>query len=370
MSSAARVNTGVPQGSILSPLLYILFTSELPEVPHHVGCKREVVESVQPAVQHQNDKHAIWTPGQLTPVDWTPDFTMSCEEGCGELTCYADDSTFTCRGKEVRELSWQLSLSYTAIANYLTAWRLKVNDDKTHVMLLTTSQNRKRNNLKMSVMTGETDQETSEVEKLLGMYVHEDLKFKEHLLTNTDAVIKNVRTKINAMRMLQNTATKEQLMSLYHGLVGSRLAYLCTVWGGAETSILAALQRLQNMALRIVCRKGRDYPVKLLLSQTKTLSVQHMITFHTLVQTRKVIEKREPVYLYNRLAGMERDTDRPNTRHAGLGNSQEIGRICLVDSGFVRRADRLWRELPRYIVNKQTLMSFKKSVRIWILRNI
>ena len=160
------------------------------------------------------------------------------------MTCFADDSTFTCRSKEVREVSRQLSLSYTAIANYLTAWRLKVNDDKTHVMLLTTSQNRKRKNIKMSVMTGQTEQETSEVEKLLGMHVHQDLKFKEHLLTNPQAVIKNMRTKVNAMRMLQNTASKEQLMSLYHGLVGSRLTYLCTVWGGTESNILAANQRL------------------------------------------------------------------------------------------------------------------------------
>ena len=81
----------------------------------------------------------------------------------------------------------------------------------------------------------------------------------------------------------------------------------------------------------------------MLLSQSKVLSVKQMTTYHTLVQARKVIEMREPVYLYNRLVGVDVDCDRPDTRHAGPGNSQEIGRICLVDSGWVRRADILWR---------------------------
>ena len=70
------------------------------------------------------------------------------------------------------------------------------------------------------------------------------------------------------------------------------------------------------------------------------------------------------------LVGVDVDCDRPDTRHAGPGNRQEIGQICLVDSGWVRRADILWRELPRDVVNKQTLNGFKKSVRNWVIRQI
>ena len=263
-------------------------------------------------------------------------------------------------------MSSQLSISYTTLSNYLTAWRLKVNDDKTHVMLLTTSQNRKRNNLTMTVRTGQTEQNTSEVEKLLGLQVHQDLKFREHLVTNTQSVTKMIRAKISAMKMLQGSCSRDQLLHLYHGLVGSRLSYLSSVWGGTENNILDALQKLQNQALRIVCRKGRYYQERLLLHETRTLSVRQMVDYFSILQARRVIETREPEYLYGRLVSNERV--RPETRHAGLGD-HPVSRITLVSSGWVRRVDRLWRELPRHLVNEPTYLSFKSKLRNHLSNN-
>ena len=73
-SSALRVHVGVPQGSILGPLLYVIFTNELPEVVHGDDCPN------------------------LLPVDneerWLPKTNLECRT-CGGIVNYADDSSCT-----------------------------------------------------------------------------------------------------------------------------------------------------------------------------------------------------------------------------------------------------------------------------------
>ena len=58
---------------------------------------------------------------------------------------------------------------YAASVSFLTSSLLQVNGDKTHTMLLTTSQNRRLNNLNLSVNFGNDHQTGSKVERLLGL---------------------------------------------------------------------------------------------------------------------------------------------------------------------------------------------------------
>ena len=58
------------------------------------------------------------------------------------MCCYADDSTYTATGTDPLELSEKLSEKYNVLANFLTANKLKVNDDKTHLLVMST---RKKN---------------------------------------------------------------------------------------------------------------------------------------------------------------------------------------------------------------------------------
>ena len=116
LSRLQHVHHGVPQGSILGPLLYILFTNELPEVVHH-ECQA-------------GPPSATW-----------PNYTMSCET-CGSIGCYADDTTYTCSGPDSLVLSEMLTSKFKLIADFLVSNKLKLNDDKTHLMVMSTSQAR------------------------------------------------------------------------------------------------------------------------------------------------------------------------------------------------------------------------------------
>ena len=66
-----------------------------------------------------------------------PKYRCQCH-ACGGIVVYADDSTYSVSHKDQNELSVKLSEKFSIMANYLTAYRLKVNCDKTHLIVMTT----------------------------------------------------------------------------------------------------------------------------------------------------------------------------------------------------------------------------------------
>ena len=66
---------------------------------------------------------------------------MSCLD-CGGVACYADDTTFTCAHADPDQLSQKLAEKYSVLADFLVSNKLKLNDDKTHLMVMSTSQAR------------------------------------------------------------------------------------------------------------------------------------------------------------------------------------------------------------------------------------
>ena len=160
----------MPQGSILGPIFYTIFTNELPQVVHESNCPFRDVEEA-----------AI--------------FTIKCQE-CGGVCCYTDDSTHTATGSDPAELSAKLTNKYNVLADLLTANKLKVNDDKTPLLTMSTRQ--KRCHLDTSTMTIDTPTATitpSTVERLLGAQVHQNMRWKEHILDNSDSLRKSFEQK-------------------------------------------------------------------------------------------------------------------------------------------------------------------------------
>ena len=85
LSEELEVKHGVPQGSILGPLLYIIYTSDFPEAIH----------------SHTE-----------------PDLIVNCRD-CGLLSCYADDTTYIVSGVDPEQISQQISRQYSNLSNFM-----------------------------------------------------------------------------------------------------------------------------------------------------------------------------------------------------------------------------------------------------------
>ena len=123
LSKLLPVDTGVPQGSILGPLLYTLFTNELPEVIH------------------DHFANQLDQAGQVCQ-EW-PEYHLGDTEN-GSICCYADDTSLTCTDSRPAALSIKLTERYKIIAEFMRNNRLKLNDDKTHLLVMDTGQSRVR----------------------------------------------------------------------------------------------------------------------------------------------------------------------------------------------------------------------------------
>ena len=132
-------------------------------------------------------------------------FHTQCQE-CGGVCCYADDSTYTVQGGDPVELSATLSLKYNALAEFLTANKLKVNDDKTHLLVMSTRQKRAYRDT-ITINTPTAIITPSKVKRLLGAQVHQDMHWKEHLVENYDFLLKSLNKRAGAIKKISRTAS-------------------------------------------------------------------------------------------------------------------------------------------------------------------
>ena len=184
LSKLLPVNVGVPQGSILGPLFYTLFTNELPEIIHDSiqdGDDEEEAEPVFPAYHMSDEQH-------------------------GSIICYADDTTFTCTDANPVTLSNMLTAKYKIIAQFMANNRLKLNDDKTHLLVMTTAQARGRADNQVQIATPTEIIRPSKSEKLLGCWVNDDLKWNEHIRDNKENLITALNTRLGALKKIQKIA--------------------------------------------------------------------------------------------------------------------------------------------------------------------
>ena len=151
LSDPLDIDTGVPQGSILGPLLYICFTNDMPNCIHdHVNNSFETYES-------------------------------KCDT-CGYVVCYADDSTFSKSHRSSSILKEEIKIKYKDIVDYMSSNRLVINTDKTHLMVMSSRIDHHRNgNHDISLDTGSETIYPTQHEKLLGGYISNFFTWNFHV---------------------------------------------------------------------------------------------------------------------------------------------------------------------------------------------
>ena len=187
------------------------------------------------------------------------------------------------------------------MAENLTANRLKVNSDKTHLIVMTTEQKRRHHPTTAKVTTPTEVIEPTEAEQLLGAFIHQDMKWTEYLRNNDNSLLHCLNQRVGAMKRVAHAASFKARLTVANGIFMSKLIFMMPVWSGCQEFLISALQICQNKAARVVVKKDFSTPVAQLLKECGWRSVRQEMFYHTVLQVHKTMKTGAPVYLFNKL---------------------------------------------------------------------
>ena len=345
ISGKLDLEAGVPQGSILGPLMYIIFTNDLPEIVHE-----HLPDSVS---EPENSK-----------------YNVNCT-ACGTISCYADDSTFSCAGKDPLEMSVFTSEKYSRMADYMTSNKLKLNGDKTHLMVMMNDVARRHNpEFEVQMNTGQEIIEKSASEILLGAQISENLKWNLHIRDGEKSLLKSLNTRYNALQKISKVASFKTRKMIGNGIFLSKMIYLIPLWSGCQEELLNSLQVIMNKAAQAIVKSPEKISNRQALHQAGWLSVRQLAAYHTLNMMFKIITTRSPIYLYWKLcSSFPYRTRFAANQNIRMGPEFHASNSLTQDS-FRWRGSQLWNTLPASIRMIGSLEHFKLTTRKWVLDNV
>ena len=332
------LSRGVPQGSILGPLLYSIYTNELAEMTTDDCCNDE------------------------THRDRTRLFGKTCER-CGLIVTYADDATFLVLNKNRVMNQLKLNTSLAKLEIFLSMNELAINVSKTAIVECMIKQKRGKtpgepphliveNQSKPGEMLRIRD---SECLRILGTNIQPNISWQKHLEGGKKAVLPGIRRQLGQLKMMGRQLPRASRKILAEGLLMSKFIYLITQWGGATENYIGAAQRLQNKMARWVTDARAKTRISTLLEDTGWLSIRELTVYHSLLQCWKILRLQKPENMVEHLTLDENNfitTPEP--------------RIQFTLAGFRWRVTRDWNSLPADIRTQRSLPIFKKAVKSWI----
>lgn len=223
-SDLKQVLCGVPQGSVLGPLLFLLYINDF----HH--CSKLL-----------------------------------------EFHLFADDCNLFLADKELCTLETKLNQELTNIHTWLCANKLSLNTDKTHFVIFHSPQRKLHKNVVLKIMNKIITQKYDV--KYLGVMFDSNLKWTKHI----HEVSKKVSRGIGILCRLRHHIPRNISIQLYYSLIYPFLTYGLVIWGNTYDTALKPISVLQKKTMRIMTFSRYDEHSSPLFRALKILKIADVI---------------------------------------------------------------------------------------------
>ena len=315
-SNEETVTAGVPQGSILGPILFICFTNALAR--NLPNCK---------------------------------------------IVSYADDTQILVSAKTTKQIKKSLEKLICSAQSWYTQNSLLNNASKTEVMVIS----RKKQTEKLYINVTEEGKKkilnAKKSIKVLGIHIDDELNWNKQ----TNEVNRKAKYAVRNLSRVNHLLPTQAGLLLYNSLVASHLNYVDTVWAGCGSKNKRKLQRTQNMAVKSILGMRKHQ------SSTEALKKAGLIP---LDEKRKV---HEGVYAYKALKGkLPAAITRQYQQQQSRMNHRSADKKILTipkhktehykNSPFYRTITT-WNSIPHSIKELDTCSTFKRHYQTHLQKN-
>lgn len=319
VSTGSVLTCGVPQGSVLGPLLFTLYTAD-------------VVSIVQ---AHDISVH-----------------------------CYADDlQLYThCRPRDTAAAAARLLHCIQAVDEWMGSNRLKMNPDKTQIIWLGSRQRLATfDTLSPLRLHDGTIVTPSTSVRNLGVVFDSEMLMADHVNSITRACFYQLRQ----LRFVRRSLTRESAELLVHAFISSRVDYCNSLLYGASSHVTRKLQAILNASARLITGIRRfDHITPALRDELHWLPVKQRVHYKIALMVYKCLHGACPSYLRDCCTALA-SNDQHNLRSSARGDicRHRTATRRLGTRSFKSSAPSVWNSLPPAVRHCHTLTSFKHELK-------
>ena len=246
-STEGIVECGIPQGSVLGPLLFCIFINDLP-------------------LNITNDN-------------------VVCD-------LFADDNSIHSCGSDLQSVQTSLQEGLNDVSTWCDQNRMVIHPHKTKCMVLTTRQIHQRRPLTLNLTLRKTRVQQVREHRVLGVIIDEELKWQSHI----DNVCKHVSKNLFLLSQLRHYVDSDARKIFFQAHLLSHINYASTVWSGASEVHLKKLNSLHRRAAKLIL-PDQSLSTTEKLKKLNILPLDKQLKFNRCVTMFKIHTGKAPPYL-------------------------------------------------------------------------